>query len=64
MLFSLLTMYNKKLSHLVFVLCGIINASVRVICLTFGSADNSYLDIDKEGINSRRVTKTICQSKN
>ena len=36
----------KQLSDSVFVICKIINVSVRVICLTFGSADNSYLDID------------------
>ena len=30
----------------VFVICKIINVSVRVIILAFGSANNSYLDID------------------
>ena len=30
----------------VFVICQIINVSVRVISLAFGSADNSYLDTD------------------
>ena len=36
----------KQLSDSVFVICKIINLSVRVIWLAFGSADNSYLDID------------------
>ena len=35
----------KQLLDSVFVICKIINVSVRVISLTFGSADNSYLDI-------------------
>ena len=36
----------KQLSDSVFVICKIINVLVRVIWLAFGSADNSYLDID------------------
>ena len=36
----------KQLLDSVFVICKIINVSVRVISLAFGSADNSYLDID------------------
>ena len=35
----------KQLLDSVFVICKIINVSVRVI-LAFGSANNSYLDID------------------
>ena len=36
----------KQLSDSVFVICKIINVSVKVICLAFGLADNSYLDVD------------------
>ena len=36
----------KQLVDLVFVICKIINVSVRIIILAFGSANNSYLDID------------------
>ena len=36
----------KQLLDPVFVICKIINVSVRLISLSFGSADNSYLDID------------------
>ena len=36
----------KQLLDSVFLICKIINVSVRVISLAFGSADNSYLDID------------------
>ena len=36
----------KQLLDSVFVICEIINVSVRVISLAFGSADNTYLDID------------------
>ena len=36
----------KQLLDSVFVICKIINVSVRVISLAFGSDDNSYLDID------------------
>ena len=36
----------EQLLDSVFVICKIINVSVRVIILAFGSADNSYLDID------------------
>ena len=35
----------KQLADSVFVICKIINVSVRVICLAFGSADNSYLEL-------------------
>ena len=41
----------------VFVICKIINVSVRVISHAFGSADNSYLDIDNSGLY-RYVTRT------
>ena len=37
---------TKQLLDSVFVICQIIIVSVRVISLAFGSADNSYLDID------------------
>ena len=36
----------KQLLDSVFVICKIINVSARVIILTFGSVNNSYLDID------------------
>ena len=36
----------KQLLDSVFVICKIINVSVRVIILAFGSANNFYLDID------------------
>ena len=36
----------KQLLDEVFVICKIINVSVRVISLAFGLADNSYLDFD------------------
>ena len=42
--FSALEMYNKTIIGFGF--CKIINVSVRVIILAFGSANNSYLDID------------------
>ena len=37
---------EKQLLDSVFVICKIINVSIRVIVLAFGSANNSYLDID------------------
>ena len=36
----------KQLLDSVFVMCKIINVSVRVISFAFSSADNPYLDID------------------
>ena len=45
----------KQLSDSVFVICGIINVSVRVICLAFGSADNSYLDIDNSAYHKNLI---------
>ena len=36
----------KQFMHSVFVICKIINVSVRVIILAFGSANDSYIDID------------------
>ena len=36
----------KQLLDSVFVICQIINVSVRAISLAFGSADNFYIDID------------------
>ena len=36
----------KQLLNSVFVVCKIINVSVRVMILAFGSVTNSYLDID------------------
>ena len=45
----------KQLSDSVFVICGIINVSVRVICLAFGSADNSYLDVDNSAYHKNLI---------
>ena len=47
--FSPLEMYNKL--DLVFVMCKIINVSVRVISL----ADNSYLDIDNSAYHKNFI---------
>ena len=45
----------KQLSDSVLVICKIINDSVRVICLAFGSADNSYLDIDNSAYHKNFI---------
>ena len=45
----------KQLLDSVFVICKIINVSVRVISLAFGSADNSYLDIDNSAYHKNRI---------
>ena len=45
----------KQLSDSVFVICKIINVSVRVICLAFGSADNSYLDSDNSAYHKNLI---------
>ena len=45
----------KQLLDSVFVICQIINVSVRVISLTFGSADNSYLDIDNSAYHKNFI---------
>ena len=45
----------KQLSDSVFVVCKIINVSVRVICHAFGSADNSYLDIDNSAYHKNLI---------
>ena len=45
----------KQLSNSVFVICKIINISVRVICLAFGSADNSYLDINSSAYHKNLI---------
>ena len=45
----------KQLSDSVFVICKIINLSVRVILLAFGSADNSYLDIDNSAYHKNLI---------
>ena len=44
--FSHLKCIIEQLLDSVFVICKIINVSVRVIILAFGPANNSYLDID------------------
>ena len=50
-------MYNKTIIKLdsVLVICKIINVSVRVISLAFGSADNSYLDIDNSAYHKNLI---------
>ena len=48
----------KQLSDSVFVICKIINVSVRVIYLAFGSADNSYLDIDNSAYHKKSKTSS------
>ena len=46
----------KQLLDSVFVICKIINISVRVIIsLAFGSTDNTYLDIDKSAYHKNRI---------
>ena len=57
----------KQLSDPVFVICGIINVSVRVICLAFGSADriksveSKARDIDNNNNNSYRdIDNSAC----
>ena len=54
----------KQLLNSVFVMCKIINVLVRIY-LTFGSADNSYLDIDNSACNARACINqhlfNVCQ---
>ena len=51
-----LKMYNKSNYRIrFFVICKIINLSVRVIWLAFGSADNSYLDIDNSAYHKNLI---------
>ena len=45
----------KQLLDSVFVICKIINVSVRVISLAFGSGDNSYLDIDNSAYHKNLI---------
>ena len=45
----------KQLLDSVFVICKIINVSVRVISLAFGLADNSYLDIDNSAYHKNLI---------
>ena len=45
----------KQLLDSVFVICKIINVPVRVISLVFGSADNSYLDIDNPAYHKNLI---------
>ena len=45
----------KQLLDSVFVMCKIINVSVRVIVLAFGSVDNSYLDIDNSAYHKNLI---------
>ena len=45
----------KQLLDSVFVICQIINVSVRVIRLAFGSDDNFYLDIDNSAYHKNLI---------
>ena len=45
----------KQLLDSVFVICKIINVSVRVISLAFSSDDNSYLDIDNSAYHKNLI---------
>ena len=45
----------KQLLDSVFVMCKIINVSVRVISLAFGSANNSYFDIDNSAYHKNLI---------
>ena len=45
----------KQLLDSVFVICKIINVSVRVISLAFGSADNTYLGIDNSAYHKNLI---------
>ena len=53
----------KQLLDSVFVICKIINVSVRVTMLAFGSANNSYLDIDNFHITINLVSTSSCRTK-
>ena len=45
----------KQLLDSVFVICKIINVSVRVISRAEGEADNSYLDIDNSAYHKNLI---------
>ena len=45
----------KQLLDSVFVICKIINVSITVISLAFGSADNSYLNIDNSAYRKNLI---------
>ena len=49
----------KQLLDSVFVICKIINVSVRVIILAFRSADNSYLHIDSSAYHKNLIQLII-----
>ena len=51
----------KPLLDSVFVICKIINVSVRVITLAFGSADNSNLDIDNSAYHKNLIQQDACK---
>ena len=53
--FPQLTCIIKQLLDSVFVICKIINVSVRVINLAFGSAGNSHLDIDNSAYHKNLI---------
>ena len=46
---------TKQLLDSVFVICKIINVSVRVISLAFGSADNTYLGIGNSAYHKNLI---------
>ena len=45
----------KQLLDEVFVICKIVNVSVRVISPVFGLANNSYLDIDNSAYHKNLI---------
>ena len=53
--FLYLKCVRKQLLDEVFMICKIINVSVRVISLAFGSADNSYFDIDNSAYHKNLI---------
>ena len=52
--FKLFSVSKQSLDE-VFVICGIINAEVRVISRAEGEADNSYRDIDNSAYHKNRI---------
>ena len=57
--FSRLKCIIKQLLDSVLLICKIINVSVTVISLAFGSADNSCLDIDNSAYHKNLKVVTI-----
>jgi hypothetical protein len=45
----------KQLLNLVFATCKIIEVSINVISLAFGSANNAYLDLDNSAYHKNLI---------